>query len=58
VVYAVNMSKVLGLLFGELRKGTEEAQIDRPLAAPSKKPLHEGSVLRPNEPKRNIDAAG
>src|SRR3954447_18520496 len=39
VVDTVDLSKVLGLLIGKLIQRTEEAQIDRPLAAASKEPL-------------------
>jgi hypothetical protein len=39
VICTVGVGEVLGLFFGELRKGPEEAQVDRPLATTSEEPL-------------------
>ena len=58
VVCSVDVSEVLGILFGELIEGPEEAQIGRALATASEEPLQGGSAAGLNNPKRDIVPAG
>ncbi len=58
VVGAIDVSEILGLLVAQLLHGTEEAQVDRLLAATTVEPLQRRSVLGLDEPNGDVFPVG
>jgi hypothetical protein len=57
-VNRIDMSEITGLLVGQPLHGTEEAQVDRPVAKAPVKPLEGGSVIGLDRPNRDDHPVG
>jgi hypothetical protein len=55
VIYAIGAGEVEGLLVRQLLHRTEEAQVDVTFAASSVEALQGGSIVWPNDAKRDLD---